>query len=195
MSKPWVRDERSSFEDIDRQEGELAAWAKDNGKLMDVPAIQDIRGRGYAKKEGNEHTVVFAPDGVYRFTNGDKYGMPYRTPAEYFDRWDKSNKLFPETAVGFVGFYQKTNGVGVIVTKQSFIKGKRGSADQISKAMKKCGFVPSGNHSFRHPDSGIELYDAYEDNVLFDRKGNIMPFDVWVNDPKGVLSESHAPPS
>ena len=188
-SKPWVREERSSFADIDAQEAELAKWAADNGKLLTESAIQDIRAKNYPTKEGNEHIAVLAPDGVYRFTNGDKYGMPYRTPSEYLARWDKSNKLFPETAVDFVGFYQKPSGVGVIVTRQPFIKGKRGTAKQIEAAMKKRGFEPTGNHSFRHPETGIELYDAHEDNVMFDDKNNIMPFDVWVNDPNNILAK------
>ncbi len=186
-SKPWGREERASFADIDEQEAELAKWSADNGKLMDESAIQEIRAKNYPTKEGNEHIAVLAPDGVYRFTNGDKYGMPYRTPSEYLARWDKSNKLFPQTAAEFVGFYQKPSGVGVIVTRQPFIKGKRGTAKQIESAMGKRGFEPTGNHSFRHPESGIELYDAHEDNVLFDSKGNIMPFDVWVNDPNNHL--------
>jgi hypothetical protein len=189
ISKPWVREERSSFADIDGQEAELAVWAANNGRMLDVPALQEIRAKGYETRRGNEHDVVFAPDGVYRFTNGDKYGMHYRTPAEYLARWDKSNKLFPETAVDFVGFYQKPSGVGVIVTRQPFIKGKRGTAKQIKEALKKSGFKSTGNHSFRSKETGIELYDAHEDNVLFDAKGNIMPFDVWVNDPNGVLND------
>jgi hypothetical protein len=195
LEKPWVREERSAFDDIDGQEAELAAWAASNGRLMDVLTIQEIRAKEYETRRGNEHDVVFAPDGVYRFTNGDKYGMPYRTPSEYLARWDKSNKLFPQTAVEFVGFYQKPSGVGVIVTKQPFIKGTRGTAKQIQSAMEKRGFLPTGNHSFRHPETGIELYDAHEDNVLFDSKGNIMPFDVWVNDPNNVLEVSSLQPT
>lgn len=54
--------------------------------------------------------------------------------------------------------------------------------------MAKLGYqpIPMVGASYRNPPTGIEIYDAHEDNIIFDKAGNMIPFDVWVNDPNGV---------
>ncbi|WP_367874958.1 hypothetical protein [Luteolibacter sp. Populi] len=186
-ARPWVRDERSSFADIDREEAELASWASGNDAELGSDAIRAIAAQAVSTAQGNEHDLFFTPVHAFRFTNGDKYGLPYRTPREYLRRWDKSNKLFPQAAVEFVGFYRKPNGNGVIVTRQPFIRGRRGSEKEIAAALAEKGFVPNGKWSYRSPGTGLEIYDAHGGNVLFDKAGKIIPIDVWVNDPGNVL--------
>lgn len=51
---------------------------------------------------------------------------------------------------------------------------------------------PASQKSRLKTPSGVEIHDAKPDNVIFDKAGNMFPFDVWINDPNdtfGVLAD------
>jgi len=35
--------------------------------------------------------------------------------------------------------------------------------------------------------TGVEIHDAHPDNVIFDKAGNPIPFDVLLNDPQNYF--------
>lgn len=43
--------------------------------------------------------------------------------------------------------------------------------------------IPGEPTSYLNPQTEVEIHDAKPDNILFDKQGNMLPFDVWINDP------------
>lgn len=117
------------------------------------------------------------------------FGHPDRGPREYLSRWRTFNRLFPFSAVEFEGYALNAWGNGVIVTRQPLINGEKRSLEAIAEAMLKFGFKESADRDFSyiHRPTGIEIHDAHEDNVLFDRDDNMIPIDVWIYDPNDCL--------
>jgi Serine/Threonine/Tyrosine Kinase found in polyvalent proteins len=195
--KPWVRDSSGEnigeiHREIDQQDSELNAWARGAGDYATLPELLEMeRGRDLEFK-GAEHNVWMfdASDAgpfVIRATKCDMFGMPHRTPAEYFARWLLFNQLFPDAAVTFICYTQNARGNGVIFTSQRYIDGTKKSQQVITRAMARLGFIKQRGTetSYIHASTGIEIHDAKPDNVIFDRSGNMIPIDVWVNDPMG----------
>lgn len=186
----WVREGfGSEAAEIDRQDLELAAWSLREGWLIGQATLLELAALATAQAQGNEHDVLAFTTGVapfvIRLTKRDMFGMPGRTPGEYLQRWRLSNALFPAAAASFAGYAVNVRGNGIILTAQPLIEGIRKRPKAIAAAFQERDFfpIPGSPHAFRHPGSGIEIYDAHEGNVIFQRDGGILPIDVWVNDP------------
>lgn len=117
------------------------------------------------------------------------FGKPFRTPGEYLERWRLFNRMFPDAAVEFVGYSLDSRGNGVLYLKQPLIEGSKRGPEAVAKAMGEKGFVKIAGweDAYRDPSSGIELWDAKPDNVIFDKAGQVVPIDVWINDPALIL--------
>jgi len=136
---------------------------------------------------------------VIRWTKLDMFGLPGRTPDEYLQRWRLQNVAFPDTAATFLGYTMNARGNGVILTSQRYFEGTKKSQRVIDLAFAKLGFerIAGGEPSYRNAASGVEIHDAKPDNVIFDKAGNMHPFDVWINDSNdsfGLLAD-YPPPA
>jgi hypothetical protein len=189
--KSWVRDEETDFRQIDSEDRALAQWAKQTGHFIPLSEVEALILSADSTADGNEHDVLlFRREGhVVRLTKQDMFGKPMRAPSEYLRRWLDFNRLFPCAAVEFIGYTQNHRGNGVILLRQPLIEGKKPTRAGLAKVMEGLGFekLKGWEDAFRHPPTGIELWDAKPDNVIIDRSGNPIPIDVWVHDPQRVL--------
>ncbi len=187
---PWVRQrDSSSLREVDSQQEQLAAWARANGYLIEQAELLKAYEQADLEFKGNEHDVAAftkeTPPFVIRQTKLDMFGLPWATPAEYLQRWRLSNAMFPKTASSFIGYTENARGNGVILTAQRYFEGKKKPQKEIDAALAKLGFekTPGDATSYRHPATKVEIHDAKPDNIIFDKAGNMQPFDVWINDP------------
>jgi hypothetical protein len=192
--RPWVRErDSSSLSEIDQQEASLEQWAKATGNFIEADELKKVADLADREAKGNEHDVlVFKnanPPFVIRRTKLDMYGMAWATPAEYLQRWRLSNAVFPDTAAAFIGFTRNARGNGVILTAQPYFEGTKKPQKAINAALAKLGFqkIPGDPTSYLNPETKVEIHDAKPDNIIFDKAGNMMPFDVWINDPQNYF--------
>ena len=159
------------------------------GHYVEFPEIRLLAEMADLEFQGNEHNVLAFTKGkhpfVIRLTKLDMFGLPGRTPAEYLQRWRLSNAAFPDAAVSFLAYTRNSRGNGVILTSQPYLEGIKKSQKAIDRAFDLLGFqsVPGEPTSYLNPHTEVEIHDAKPDNVLFDPQGNMLPFDVWINDP------------
>ena len=197
--RPWVRQgDASSFAEIEAQDACLAEWARTTGNHVEFPEIELLSALADLEFKGNEHDVLAfrRNEGsfVIRRTKLDMFGLPGRTPGEYLQRWRLQNAAFPDTAASFIGYTTNARGNGVILTSQRYFEGTKKSQKGIDQAFFLLGFqrIAGGEPSYRNASSGVEIHDAKSDNVIFDKAGNMHPFDVWINDPNdtfGLLAD------
>ncbi len=139
--------------------------------------------------KGTEHDVfIFSKREnpfVVRLTKLDMFGLPHRTPGEYIDRWRLSNAAFPDTKVSLIGYTENARGNGVILTSQRYFEGTKRDQKGIDAAFGKLGYqrIKGEGTRYRNSETGVEIHDAHTDNVIFDKSGNPIPFDVMLNDP------------
>ena len=186
---PWVRQGgASSFAEIEAQDARLAEWARGTGNYLEIEHLEDLSGMADLEFKGNEHNVIAflkRPEPfVIRWTKLDMFGLPGRTPGEYLQRWRLQNAAFPDTAACFLGYTTNARGNGVILTSQRYFEGTKKSRKVLDQAFSKLGFqhMAGGEPSYRNDATGVEIHDAKPDNVIFDKPGNMFPFDVWIND-------------
>lgn len=187
--RPWIEGGIEQLGELDAQDAALAAWARENGRFLEPETAQKLASQAERTAVGNEHNVMLAGDTVIRFTKNNQFGLPFRTPAQYLRRWELFNALFPDTAVQFVGYTTDAQGNGIIITQQPLVDGEVRKPADVAKAMGEMGFRPMKgiDHAFVNDDTGVELYDTHEQNVLFGQDGKAYPIDVWVVDREGAL--------
>ena len=192
--KAWTRSEDgSSPAEIDAEDAQLRTWAKTTGHYVRLSAIVGLSKLADRAAKGNEHDVfIFSKREnpfVIRLTKRDMFGMPHRTPGEYIDRWRLSNAAFPDTEVSLLGYTENGRGNGVILTSQRYFEGSKRTQKAIDAAFGKLGYLPMSKFfpSYGNPTTGVEIHDAHPDNVIFDKAGNPIPFDVLLNDPQNYF--------
>jgi len=76
--------------------------------------------------------------------------VPYRTPAEYLQRWRLSNAAFPDLAVSFIGYTRNSRGNGVVLTSQPYLEGTKRPQKAVDAAFSKLGFqrIAGGDPSY-----------------------------------------------
>ena len=190
----WTRSEGgSSPAEIDAQDAQLEAWARATGNYVNLSAIVDLSKLADRAAKGTEHDVfIFSKREnpfVIRLTKRDMFGIPHRTPGEYIDRWRLSNAAFPDTKVSLIGYTKNARGNGVILTSQRYFEGSKRDQKSIEAAFGKLGYPPMSRFDpvYGNPKTGVEIHDAHPDNVIFDKSGNPIPFDVMINDPKNYF--------
>ncbi len=79
---------------------------------------------------------------------------------------------------------------GIILTAQPYFEGSKKPQWKIDQTMASLGFekMRGDPTSYRHPATGVEIHDTKPDNIIFDKAGNMLPFDVWINDTRGYFS-------
>jgi hypothetical protein len=185
--------------EMDQADQQLLTTAGKNGLLMTAAQVADLWSSGERSNIGFEHNVVLlsaenASSGyVLKSTKLDMYGIPDRSAMDYVARLDRFNRMFPQAAVEIIGVIANKRGNGVIITAQPFIVGQRPTLAQIIKEMAREGYEPIAGiaSAYRHRETGIELYDAHEDNSLYhaDLK-RLVAIDLWINDPQAVIDRA-----
>jgi hypothetical protein len=170
---------------------QLEQWAEANRRWIAPKTIGRLMEEAADVDNGTEHKVfLFESDHqkafVIKATYDGKFGKENRTPAAYLNRWALFNAAVPEAAAQFIGYTKDSQGRGVIVMAQPYILGEKGDQAAITQGMAAKGFVLSEQLGviYRNPETGVEIHDAHDDNVLFKADGTMVPIDVWINDPQ-----------
>jgi hypothetical protein len=158
--------------------------AEDGGFFLDDDDISAIGAAEVAKtKVGEEHTVLFVgkePNKlVIRSTIRSNFGVPDRSPAQYLQRIEDYNSLFPKHPLVVIGVSLNNGQNPVIWTAQPFVEGEEFDSDlDLQAAMERRGWVRNGT-IYRHSASGAVIYDVHPGNIL--HKGDeLYPIDVIV---------------
>jgi hypothetical protein len=193
-------DRAATRAEIDDEVTRLANWAGKNHLLIGRSRLAALSADALHHDNGFEHNVLFFDGGtgrrnVLKLTQEGRFGKQNRTPSSYLDRWDLFNRLVPAAAARFIGFTQDAKGRGVIVMSQPFIEGGMRLDHDVAQEMAKRGFEQLEPHgtTYRDPHTGIEIHDAHNGNVIFQRDGTIVPFDVWFHDPAHLLQTPSSP--
>jgi hypothetical protein len=176
-----------------RQERDLLAWARENGRLIDssvyLPSVEDA---------GEEHRVwldvptqrywktihagrfgfasVALPDGTVELTAA--------TPLEHFERLLLQNSIFNDD-VRLEGAAVE-NGSAVVLTSQPNIRGTEVSADEMTAFMGKLWFKPLAGLALGRPGvpafcrdlDGVAAFDAHPGNFVKGDNGVVLPIDL-----------------
>jgi hypothetical protein len=179
----------------------LANWAERHQLWIANSSLSALSDSALHHDNGFEHNVLFIDGGVghrhvLKLTQEGRFGKANRTPSSYLARWDLFNQLVPGAAARFLGYTHDAKGRGVIVMSQPFIEGGMRLDDDVALEMAKRGFdqLEAYGTTYRDPHTGIEIHDAHNGNVLFQRDGSIVPFDVWFHDSANLLHPSSGRP-
>lgn len=178
--------EEARLDDILGEESRLISRAKAEGFFWDKETVSEVI-RGLANSGGSEHDVYVTGGAgcliVIRCTINDSYGYRLRSPAQYLQRLQNYNAIFPGIQMRLIGVAQNARGNGVIWTAQPFVEGKAFKDEKsLQDALEQRGWVRLGSDTlYRHKDTGVTFYDAHSDNVLY-RGNEIYPIDVIVTD-------------
>lgn len=193
-------DRAATRDEIADEVTRLASWADQNQLRMDASRLAALSASALHHDNGFEHNVLFFDDGVghrqvLKLTQEGRFGKENRTPSSYLARWDLFNQLVPAAAARFIGYAWDAKGRGVIIMSQPFIEGGMRLDHDVAQEMAKRGFEQLEPHgtTYRDPITGIEIHDAHNGNVLFQRDGTIVPFDVWFHDPAHLLQTPSSP--
>ncbi len=173
---------------LDREERDLIANAKRLGIFHDdvTSLIQDADN---IDSGGTEHDVFLFTNSetayVIKRTKDDAYGHPQEkaTPAQYLQRLDHFNIVFPELAMLVIGVSLNERGFGVIWTKQPYVKGEAlDDPEELIDIVKGCGWIKGVGNSYQHEKTGVMISDANIGNILIDANGHPQFFDVVVEE-------------
>jgi hypothetical protein len=188
----FLRSEKpATREQVIEESIQLEQWAEANNRWVAPKSIKDLIAKADRIDDGSEHNVlIFDNDNggkfVLKLTHDGKFGMENRTPSSYLGRWALFNAAIPEAAARFVGYTKDAQGRGVIIMAQPYILGTKRDQAAITKGMAAKGFelVDPNGTTYRNPETGVEIHDAHNDNVLFTKDGTMIPIDVWIADPR-----------
>jgi hypothetical protein len=178
-----------------RQERDLLAWARENGRLIDPAArLPDLRAGG------EEHRVA-TPDDRSRYWKathpgrcgftvvcGEETGhLPELTnalPLEYLERLRLQNGLFSDD-IRLEGIALEQEQM-VIITSQEAILGSAVTDDEMTSFMAKLWFKSLRGLSLGRPGAlafyrdldEVAVFDAHPGNFVKDDNGVVLPIDL-----------------
>ncbi len=183
----------------------LKEWAAQNGVLY-TSLPWDPEG---AEDRGQfEHHVFDANPRWVKIPKGiqGRMGMSYVVPSdevahgwetdygsadEYLQRLLNSNETLSDDFV-LHGVLDRGAGVATVIVSQPDYHGTAVPETEIEDELGEAGYVrldPHGSNYF-NPDTNTLILDAHDANVLRLNNGKLMPFDVAVLHPQGVVREA-----
>lgn len=180
--------EESSPETIRDESNKLIAAAKENGFFWenDSPVFDQLADAARPTEAGAEHDAYFVGSGddrlVIRSTANGTYGPTKDTsPAQYLQRLEENNIVFPYLPIEVIAVSQDEDGNAVIWTAQKFADGKEfDSEKELESAMERQGWEREGvSYRYKHKETGAVIQDAHTGNVLYNGD-DLFPIDVIV---------------
>jgi hypothetical protein len=191
-----------------RQERDLIAWAREQGRL-----IQPARYVQFAERGGEEHRLWLAEDGqrYFKATYPGRFaftiilnpaGFPDladATPLEYLERLLLQNSIFGDT-ICLEGVAQEPGGTAVL-TSQPHITGSDVSKAEILDFMARNWFKPLRNLHLGRPGAlafyrdldEVAAFDAHPGNFVKDSQGILMPIDLILLRARDELQKALGP--
>lgn len=131
---------------------------------------------------GHEHRVFALPSEgkVIKSTRPGKYGLE-RTLPSYLARMEKQNILTKGLDIKMVGFTPDTGtGFPSLVSEMALLEGVHPKTwKEVYDALTtRYGFKSvggPGTHRYSHPETGLEIFDAHEGNILKVPHGDFTP--------------------
>lgn len=162
------------------QDKELEKYAREKGAFIDN--VKEVLGEKldggteqdvYLNKEGDK---VIKINGLANHSNW----------AEFWDRLNLQEELFPDTAYKLIGF-TKSGGRLSAVSEQPYIEGTPVPRKELIEDLSNMGFhqvYQEGTdfqNVFYNPDLGVRISDVHEENVKKDPDGNIRYIDPMLD--------------
>jgi hypothetical protein len=173
----------------------LIDWAQDR-VLIRVEADYEFFARP-PDSRGNEHEVWFdaASKRWFKATFRNRFGLPWgqgisATPHEYLLRLLLQNRYFGDKMylVAIINCEGKIR----LLTSQPHVSGDFARPDEIQKWFRAHGFVRleiSERIAWYLKSENLLIADAHEGNVIKTPAGTIVPIDLNLIQPRGVLLE------
>ena len=142
--------------------------------------------------EGNEHRIFQNDDGsrAIKLTRPPNFGARGGL-LDYLDNLVLNNYLSGDD-LRIEGVVRTDDGPQLIVS-QPWVKGPPASPELIRGFFLTQGFEPAGENAWYSPLSGIRIMDARPANIFRDAEtGLLMPIDIHIHAPAGVLEEAWA---
>ncbi len=135
-------------------------------------------------KGGSENQVVFRDGKVYKRNYSAKTGQVapnYGSIEKFNEHVALHNELFPSAKITLEGMSETSDGPAPVVS-QPEIKGTNASSKEIDAYMRERGFKPTdgGRTRYLNPETGVEVSDLRDGNVLKDDKGVLHVIDPVV---------------
>jgi hypothetical protein len=161
------------------------------------------------RAQGGEHSVVFAPGRVLKFTEPDTAGgvvkfssdgepsVSHGTAPEYAKQLELNRDLFADDT-RIEGVMSERDGGIRIVTSQTAIHGVKPSYEEVSRAFLNNGYMPvdqewvngqEGPELWWSKAENIGIADAKPDNLVKTADGDIVPIDIKAFRPTGRALE------
>ena len=176
-----------------RQERDLLAWAREQGRLIERATYLTLAERG-----GEEHRLWLAEDGrrYFKATFPGRFGFAVilahagipdladATPLEYLERLILQNRVFGDS-VCLEGVTQEAGGTA-IVTSQPHLAGTAPVREEILSFMSRLWFRPlrglhlgrPGSLAFYRDLDEVAVFDAHPGNFVKDAEGIVLPIDL-----------------
>ena len=193
-----VRPGQSSRSTLSRSEQEqsLTAWARENGLILDGAEFDRLH-RANGMKGGQEHEVVIDESlGLVTKRNYSRTVGPLAMNedyADYLQRIQLHNELFPGTEIELAGFMEMPMGLAPVIT-QKFVRGIPMDRGEIERYMDRIGFRRVAEKKFRSVESDVIVDDLHEQNIIRDANGVPRVIDpiirLEVPAPKAILTDA-----
>ena len=191
-----TEDDKFTQAEIREQAKTLIANAKRDGYFWDTAKENDVANaiepyKVDPESQGAEHDVFITGVGdeklVIRNTANGVYGPTKDTsPAQYIQRLEENNEVFPGMQMQILGVSEDAEGNAVIWTAQEFVEAREFNTEaELEAALGEKGWVKIGSphvdtFNYKHTTSGAIIQDAHTGNVLVDKNGNLHPIDVMI---------------
>lgn len=158
----------------------MKRWAIDHDLLRNAEEF-DRKWERNGAVAGGEHRVVRYGDRLTK-ANNLSYHQGW---ADYFDRLELHNHLFPDTALTLEGFIETPEGLQPLVSQRLEPSIRGATADEVAAFMAQRGFT----HTRRGVDfenAQVLIEDLHDENVLIRPDGSLAVIDPVIYLKPGV---------
>lgn len=163
-------------------DGLFGAAAK-SGQFISAKQLATLK--PFEIKGGVEHQAFIIPDGkdsksIVKVTRPGKYGLNDQDEIGYLRRMQEMDQLTGGNLnIKILGVTPKGTWPS-IVTKMNYIQGVEPSEEDLNAYLVSKGWEDMGFYAYRHPATGIEIYDAHTGNFIQVESGKMVPIDIMV---------------
>jgi hypothetical protein len=198
----------ASPEETRRQFARLVEWAGQNSRLISPSLAQRLSNIGgvehetfndplsgrwikltWPGKAGKEMTAHERQPGVR-----PTLATVDAPPAGYLRRLALSNEKLGDD-IRLHGIIDSAEGVRIVTSQRHIRRGEKAPPEDIARFFTANGFQQINEKTFYHPGENLLVSDAHIGNVFKTPEGDIVPFDVGVQQPEGALRRAVEPAS
>jgi hypothetical protein len=167
----------------------LVSWARESGWLIEPAGFTGLIDTLEGFEGGAEHEVFGVPEKgrVLKLTRPPNFGARGVLPS-YLKNIKWSNALFHDD-IRMEGVIETGDGPAVVIS-QPYIEGHSPEHEDVQDWFKQQGYLPAGENTWRHPDTGAVIADAHTRNFIMTDANELVPIDLQVLNPgKDILEQ------